>query len=114
MATSNTNNYALALSFACGFFKAVRDTISHHFDISIFAKLPEPFKEFMRSQWDQSVVLLGFIKIDGWHLADQLSYLSLLLVPMVAGKIGRKEFLTMIIIAIASFLVFYKLLFLWG
>lgn len=113
--TANTKNrVAYILAFICGFSKAIRDTISHHFDISIFSTFSKPIREFMQSQWDQAIVLLGFIKIDGWHLADQLSYLSLLLVPMVVGKIESRVFMAMILIAIASFLIFYKLIFIWG
>lgn len=92
------------LIFWAALFKAVADTLDHHFDTSVF-------KGLARSFWDPNVIvktspqILGY-PLDAWHLANSGMLSCFLLLPFFYKKSKLKPWLEFIIAGVSFNLVF--------
>ena len=60
--------FALLLAAAAGFFDAVRDTLDHHFDTSVFkGLLNAPFWNPLHPENDNVTRIFSY-PVDAWHL----------------------------------------------
>lgn len=60
----------IALIILAGGFKAVADTLFHHFDTSVFKKMDRRFWD-PNISWDYVNFLPGTkYRLDGWHIAN--------------------------------------------
>lgn len=55
------------LAFA-GVFKAISDTLAHHFDTSVFKSLPREFWD-PNTSWKTAQIIFAY-KVDAWHLSN--------------------------------------------
>jgi hypothetical protein len=72
------------LLVAAAIFKAVSDTVDHHFDTSIFRRLEPKF-------WDRDISSdkakrIGGYKVDAWHLSQ-----SAMIVCMIAAAVLHQQ-----------------------
>jgi hypothetical protein len=98
----------ILLGFIVGILKAVRDTIAHHFDISVFHNLPGWLYQFMQSDPMNSLVQFTVfnypVRIDGWHVSDWL-LIGCLFILSECKSVWR--FAIFVISATLAFVLFY-------
>ena len=69
----------LSCIFSAAFFKAVADTLAHHFDTSVFRrKWNSPFWNPMHRHNDAVKKIFGY-PLDAWHLANSAMIICFLL-----------------------------------
>lgn len=72
----------ILFAFLAGICKASRDTIAHHWKVSIFAKIKSNvIRNWLKSDWDKKPNHFIWFLWDGWHFFDTFSYLSF--VPII-------------------------------
>lgn len=68
----------VGLTGLAGFAKAIRDTIAHHWERSVFNFISNEFlREWMRSDWRNRPHHCIWFIWDGWHFAESILYASL-------------------------------------
>lgn len=75
---------SIILLIAAATFKAVADTVDHHFDTSIFRRLEPRFWDRDISS-DRAKRIFNY-KIDAWHISQ-----SLMIVCMIAAAIFHEQ-----------------------
>lgn len=97
-----------------GFFKAVRDTIAHHWERSVFNEIKNiRFREWLQSDWRNKPNHFIAPLWDGWHFSDFCSYASFCELAFYASlnqDYFRSTFVFLTVM-LGSFYVFYHKIF---
>jgi hypothetical protein len=97
-----------------GFFKAMRDTLAHHFYTSIFARCKKPkWYKWFQSDWRDRPKHCFSPLWDGWHFSD----FGVSLVTVLGVWKGCDKVVGIMIFAAAAgavFWVLYKKIFLYA
>jgi len=104
----------LIFGMLAGFFKAVRDTIAHHWERSIFNEIKNVrLREWLRSDWKDKPDHFIAPLWDGWHFSDFCSYVSFCGLAYYASCYGnwfRASFIFLALMLI-TFTIFYHKIF---
>ena len=101
------------LSILAGMFKAMRDTIAHHWYKAIFRFYSDFWREWFKSDWKRKegwpFINLYIMFFDGWHFSDQMSYICMALCMFYFKDMV--DFFICLFCFSASFNLFYHVLF---
>lgn len=102
--------FLIALAAA---FKAVADTLAHHFSVSVFYRLPKKWWKYFDPDISQHLPFVPYTKyrLDGWHVSNSLMQVCFLLAifcyqPTGFGRV--MDFLMCSIIVVLVFNLFYN------
>ena len=96
-----------------GFGKALRDTVAHHFPVSVFAKITNPTTyRWFQSDWQNKPAHWFSPTWDAWHFGDFLTWASPPLCLAIVGGAGLSWTAAIYYFAgfAPYFLLFYKLI----
>ena len=113
-------SYVIILAFLAGIAKAGRDTITHHWDRSIFFRIDSDFwRNWFLSFWQDKPSHPIWFLWDGWHFFDTLEkvcYLSIVLLtatkPIIFPMAGIWYIAIIAGIVMIGFNLFYHWIFL--
>jgi len=107
------------IGLLAGAMKALRDTIAHHWDRSIFSKIKnDKIRKWFESKYENRPKLPEILSFlwDGWHFGDFFSYALLFIGMGIFCLLFNILFILNIILCIIGFIsgfqVCYKVLFL--
>lgn len=91
-------------------FNAIMDTLTYHFDTSVFKGL-NPNWWNPNESWKYNNNFLGIVRLDAWHLA-KFGMIGSICMAMISYNqiLGNFSIFVLPIIWSASFELFYKLL----